>query len=158
MANKLGLMEERLVDVERKIVNLKMNLIDEWFTFNKKQFNFEYLVELHNFLFNDFYFKGDIGIRKLTNIEENNINDYFNKLNYLCINEPNKLEEILLIIRELWGLQIFVVGNTRTLLTLLKIINNAFYLNLDVDINIEINSNPRIFELQNFVNQKGLTK
>ena len=55
-------------------------------------------------------------------------------------------------------LQIFSIGNTRTLYAYLKVINSAFFLDLDVNPNIEIVSSPSIFNINNYVNQERLTK
>ena len=59
---------------------------------------------------------------------------------------------------KLWELQIFKDGNTRTLLGYLSILNKAFILNLNIDLNKEIKSRPSELYNNNFVNQKRLTK
>ena len=51
MENKIGLSEFKLKEVERKIVNLKFNLLDEYFTFNSNIFELDFLKNLHNFYF-----------------------------------------------------------------------------------------------------------
>ena len=158
LENKIGMNNFRLFDIERKIVNLKLNLIDEYFTFNKNSLDFEYLKEINNFLFSDFYNETNLGTRKISKVEKELINEYLNKIVYLCKNKPEEQEEILNLIKKIWHLQPFKWGNTRTLFAYLKILNSAFLLDLTVDTNKEIASKPSMFDLNNFVNQKRLTK
>lgn len=61
-------------------------------------------------------------------------------------------------VEEIWQLQPFIVGNTRTLIAFLKVIDMCFSLGLDIDFNINIESNPNIFKISCKVNQKRLTK
>lgn len=158
MKNKIGVNEYKLLEIEREIVNIKLNLIDEYFTFNEENFNFEYLKKLNDFLFSDFYYKEELGTRKMTKEEENLIEFYLRKIIYISINNCKDKQQILKLIQNIWHLQPFTVGNTRTLIAYLKILNSAFLLGLDVDVNQEIASSPSIFNLENFVNQKRLTK
>lgn len=158
MENKLGLCEGKLIDIERKIVNLKMNLLDEYITFNKDIFDFEYIIELHKFLFSDFYYDYQLETRKLTEIETQYINYLLNTIENICINEPENLEKLLSCIHNIWDLQPFFNGNTRTLLSYLNVLNQAFMLDLNIDLNSNIISKPSTFNKENFVNQKRLTK
>ena len=157
MKNKLGLNEYKLLDIERKIVNTKLNLLDEYFTFNELKFDFEYIKQLHNFLFCEFYYEEDLGTRIIAEEEIKLINNYLNEINYICINKGNS-DEVLNIIKKVWYLQPFIVGNTRTLIAYLKILDSAFLLNLNINVNIEIENNPTIFNTWKTVNQKRLTK
>lgn len=157
MKNKLGLNEYKLLDIERKIVNTKLNLLDEYFTFNELKFDFEYIKQLHNFLFCEFYYEEDLGTRIIDEEEIKLINNYLNEINYICINKSNS-DEVLNIIKKVWYLQPFIVGNTRTLIAYLKILDSAFLLNLNINVNIEIENNPTIFNTWKTVNQKRLTK
>ena len=156
--NKLGITENRLTDIEKQIVNLKLNLIDEYFTFNQENLDFNYLKQLHNFLFYDFYYEEEFGARKFDENEEKIIDSYFDQINYICIYQKENIKDILKLVKEIWHLQPFEVGNTRTLIAYLKILNRAFLLDLDIDVNKEIVSNPAIFDLERLVNQKRLTK
>ena len=156
--NKLGISEYKLRDVEKQIINLKLNILDYYFTFNNEKFDFKFLKKLHEFLFSDFYYSNESGTRNLSNKEEQIIESYLFSINNLCINDSDNIKDILYYVEEIWNLQPFIVGNTRTLIAFIKLINEAFTLNLHVDVNKEILSNPVIFRLDNFVNQKRLTK
>lgn len=158
MENKLGLSEGKLFSVERKIVNLKMNLLDEYFTFNKNIFKLDYLDELHKFLFSDLYYDYQLEMRNFAIVEEQYIKLMLEVIKDFCINNPQKIEKILEPIENIWDLQPFYNGNTRTFLAYLSILNKAFLLDLDMDLNKEIESNPKMFRKENFVNQKRLTK
>ena len=156
--NKIGISEFRLVEIEKQIVKTKLNLIDEYCTFNEEKIEFEYLKKLNTFLFGDLYYKEDIGIRKISKTEKELINQYLSKLIYLCKYKKDSKNEMLDIMKKIWELQPFKIGNTRTLLAYLKVLNNAFLLDLDINLNMEIISSPSMFNLNNFVNQKRLTK
>ena len=153
MENKLGLGSYKINDVEKKIVNLKLNLIDEYFTFNETDLEFDYLEKINKFLFNDFYKyeEVDYAVKKI-------INKYLIILNDICINESENIETILEIINSIWIQQPFKDGNTRTLLAYLSVLNKAYNLGLNIDLNKEIESGTNTFKLENFVNQKRLTK
>ena len=153
MENKLGLGSYKINDVEKKIVNLKLNLIDEYFTFNETDLEFDYLEKINKFLFNDFYKyeEVDYAVKKI-------INKYLIILNDICINESENIETILEIINSIWIQQPFKDGNTRTLLAYLIVLNKAYNLGLNIDLNKEIESGTNTFKLENFVNQKRLTK
>lgn len=153
MENKLGLGSYKINDVEKKIVNLKLNLIDEYFTFNETDLEFDYLEKINKFLFNDFYKyeEVDYTVKKI-------INKYLIILNDICINESENIETIIEIINSIWIQQPFKDGNTRTLLAYLSVLNKAYNLGLNVDLNKEIESGVNTFKLENFVNQKRLTK
>ena len=56
MANKLGIDEYKLEKIEKELVKSKLNLLDFNFTFNLSNFDFAYLISLHNFLFSEIYF------------------------------------------------------------------------------------------------------
>lgn len=158
MKNKLGINEFRLNEIERKIVNLKLNMLDETFTFNKKELNLDYLISLNKFLFNDFYCGDESVIRNLSANEVEIINKYLKNIIIVCVNDPENIEIILSLIEEIWHLQPFIVGNTRTLIAYLKILSKCFLLEIEVNVNKEITSKPDMFNLNNFVNRKGLTK
>ena len=153
MENKLGLGSYKINDVEKKIVNLKLNLIDEYFTFNETDLEFDYLEKINKFLFNDFYKyeEVDYAVKKI-------INKYLIILNDICINESENIETILEIINSIWIQQPFKDGNTRTLLAYLIVLNKAYNLGLNIDLNKEIESGTNTFKIENFVNQKRLTK
>ena len=72
--------------------------------------------------------------------------------------DKENITSVLDIIKDIWLLQPFVDGNTRTLIAYLIILNKAFDLGLNIDLNKEIESGINTFQLNNFVNQKRLTK
>ena len=144
--------------IEKKIVQTKIEVLDEWFTFNCEKLDFKYLKKLHEFLFSEFYYTEDLGTRNLNCNEEKQIDEYLNKIIKICIFNPSDVDLILKLLYSIWNLQPFIVGNTRTVIAYLKVINACFLLNLDIDANMNIENNPRIFKKENFVNQKRLTK
>ena len=153
MYNKLGLNEFQIIEVEKKIIKLKLNLVDEYFTFNEKEFNFNYLEKLNNFLFSDIYEE-----KKVKDDVKNIINKYLRIITDMLIEDKNNIIYVLDIIKDIWFLQPFADGNTRTLIAYLIILNKAFDLGLNIDLNKEIDSVINTFDLNNFVNQKRLTK
>lgn len=156
--NKLGIEKNKLDKIEKQIINLKLNMLDETFTFNSTDFDLRYLVKLHSYLFDEFYFNCDRGLRRLSNIEKKLINELLKEISYVCINNPCDINLIINNIVEIWALQPFVNGNTRTLVAFLKVITECFDLNLDMDVNRNIVSNPKTFEKYMLVNQKRLTR
>lgn len=158
MENKLGVSEFALIDIEKKIINLKLNLLDYTYTFNKSTYDLEYLIRLHEYLFSEFYEKEDLGTRDLDDFEIQTINFKLNNITSLCIeNDCNNIDKITSLIEEIWHLQPFIVGNTRTMIAYLKILNDSFLLGHDIDVNIEIKNTPSIFKEICNVNQKRLT-
>ena len=156
--NKICRSETQLKNIERKIVNLKLKLLNSNFMFNKTNFDLDYLNLLNEYLFNDFYYDDELGLRKIDDIEKKFLNNYLNKIVYLCVNDPDNILEILKIIEEIWHYQPFIVGNTRTLLGFLSILNDSFNLNLYIDFDREIRRGEESFELGYIVNQNRLTK
>ncbi len=155
--NKLGINEYKLRDIERKIVNLKLNLLDYYFTFNLEKYDLNYLLRLHIFLFGDIYYEEDLSLRKLEQIEIDLINDYMSKIQVLS-SDPSNINIIIDLISKIYTLHPFKNGNTRTLYAFLKIINEEYLLGLDVDVNKDIKSGLATFNINRFVNQKRLTK
>ena len=158
MKNKICVNEFQFKKIEKIIVNQKLNLLDETFTFNENEYNFKYLFLLNDFLFRDFYYNEEIGIRNLNLKEVGQINRYLKAITYLCINDPDKIKQILNLVEQIWSIQPFIVGNARTMIAYLKIISESFLLSVDVDVNREIISSPNTFKLNTVVNQKRLTK
>ena len=158
MRNKLGLNTEKLLSVEKEIVKIKLNILDEEFIFNENIFSLEYIKKIHDFLFCDLYYGEDLNLRELSNEEFKYIEVLFNSIKEICINKYLCVEILMETLVKLWELQIFKDGNTRTLLGYLCILNKAFILNLDIDLNKEIKSRPSELCNENFVNQKQLTK
>ena len=156
--NKLGLPNQKDLDVEKQLVNFKLNIIDETFTFNREMMDFVYLKRLNKFLFSDLYYEFQSGTRIMNNEERKKVDDMLLRILEICLYEPENIEDILNIIQELWELQLFYEGNTRTLFAYLKILNSAFSLGLNINPNIDIDSKSSFFNTENFVNQKRLTK
>lgn len=158
MVNKLGVNEYKLMSIEKSIVNQKLNLLDETFTFNKNTFDLEYLIRLNIFLLGDFYYGRDFGLRVLSKEDIYLINEILNEITNICIINPNDIKGILNRVRDIWYLQPFIVGNTRTMIAYLKIISMCFELDFEVDVNNNIENSPSIFQECVVVNQKRLTK
>lgn len=158
MENKLGVSDAKLFDIERKLVNFKFNLLDEYITFNKNIFDFEYLIELHKFLFSNLYFDKNIEIRNFDKIEINTIETILVFIEDICLNNRDRINELLSLIYKLWEMQPFQNGNTRTLIAYLYILNKAFLLNMNIDLNNEISNKTTFINLNELVNQNRLTK
>lgn len=144
MKNKLGLCDYKFKNAENKIVNYKLNILDETYTFNCDLFSIEYLIQLNKFLFEDIYydsikyiFKSDMEI------------DY---LKYLLgiLKKSAQLgdqKEVLNIVEEIWHRQPFTDGNTRTMIAYLKVIKLSFLLDIPLNVNTKIESSPKMFKL-----------
>jgi len=158
MRNKLGINDYELEKVEYKLVKTKIELLDYTYTFNNNLFDLKYLEDLNEFLFGDIYYKDILGIRKMNEIEKNYIDELLSMIVQICIKESENTEKILNLIEKLWYYQPLLMGNTRTLISFLKILNNAFLLDIEIDIEKNIESRPSIFYEIARVNQKGLTK
>lgn len=158
MKNKLGLSDNKLLYVERKLVNAKLNLLDEEFIFDNNIFSLEFLKKIHIFLFGDIYYEEYLGLRNLSKEEIKYIDTLLDSINKICINNYKCIEILLETLVKLWELQIFKDGNTRTLLGYLSILNQAFILNLNIDLNKDIKSRPSVLYENTVVNQKRLTK
>ena len=158
MKNKLGVNESLFEDMEKKLVNIKLNLLDERFTFNSKELDFEYMNKLNIFLFSDIYDLEELGLKEETKELKTLINYYLSEILYLCTYYKEEVNQILKILQTVWEIQPFNVGNTRTLLGYLKVLNIGFELGLDINVNKPISSGLQLFELDNPVNQKRLTK
>ncbi len=132
MKNKLGIDDKFILEkIELEIVKTKIQLLDYNFTFNKNGFGFDYLIELHKYLFNDIYYFDNSDIRKSI---DDKIKQHINNLmKQLLVLTPNEEEKINCILDELWQIQIFNNGNTRTLLAFYKVFISI--LNIDLDIN-----------------------
>ena len=152
MKNKLGLCYYKMVDIEKKIVNMKLNLLDETFTFNCDLFTLDYLTNLNKFLFEDIY-----KLENETTLKNQIELDYLNSLlkELKCAVKKQKINEILSLIEEIWHRQIFTVGNTRTMIAYLKVIKDSFLLDIPVDVNTNIESNPKMFKLKYMLTKKG---
>ena len=154
MKNKLGLTEYYFDDIEKNLIKFKMRLLDDKFTFNCDFFSFEYLKRLHEFLFEDLYNDNFSGARTLNKIEVDYINQYLTEVKKLLTIRPLDIDYILLIIEKIWHFQPFIVGNTRTMFSYLKILNQKFLLGLNVNEEIEIKSTDDMFKVKKYVNQK----
>ena len=126
MTNKIGMDDYNFQEVEYKLVNAKLNLINELFTFNEKDIGIEYLKKINCFLFSDIYLDNDIGFRELSVSEMETINDCLKNIVETCILNQNNIEKILRYFEKIWKYQPFITGNTRTLIAFLKILKNAF--------------------------------
>ena len=158
MKNRLGLNDYKLLIVERRLINNKLKLLNNYFTFNDNLFSFDYLIKLHRFLFCDIYFEEIVSARDFDLIELYNIQSILDSIKEICSQNPVNIDDLLYKIDELWNLQPFYNGNTRTMMGYLAILNCEFLLDLDIDFDREIKSSCNAFKKENFVNQKRLTK
>ena len=152
MKNKLGLYYYKMMDIERKLVNLTLNLLDETFTFNCNLFSLEYLINLNKFLFEDIYEFQDSAVSK-NEIEVDYLKQLLKDLE--CAVKEENINKILGLIEEIWYRQFFVVGNTRTMVAYLKVIKESFLLDIPLNVNADIESNPKIFRPESVLTKKG---
>lgn len=134
MNNRLGLNEFDLEIIEEKIYDFKSKLIDEKFTFNEKEFNLNYLIKLHEFLFGDLYF--DNGISK--RIKEEDIINISSKINEIVdlIKYDNENDDVNKSVNDLKDMQIFDDGNNRTIDLFVDIVCKSFNYELNKEIRI----------------------
>ena len=134
MNNILGLNEFDLEIIEEKIYDFKSKLIDEKFTFNEKEFNLNYLIKLHEFLFGDLYF--DNGISK--RIKEEDIINISSKINEIVdlIKYDNENDDVNKSVNDLKDMQIFDDGNNRTIDLFVDIVCKSFNYELNKEIRI----------------------
>lgn len=142
MKNTLGLSENRFEDIEKRIVNEKIKLLNEYCTFNCDKYDSEYLLKLNRFLFGDFY--DDLKYR--TTQFRGIIDSYLYILQENC-QEKKDLDEIFERIQQLCNLQPFEVGNTRTFVAFIKIINETYNLGLDFNANFELYSGMNLSDV-----------
>ena len=133
--NKLGIYNEsQLKDIEYYLFNTKYHLIDESFTFNAEGlFDIDYLEKLHIFLFSDIYDENLCKIKDNTKEEANIILKEIEEM--LLFNDTENLGDE---IYKLWEYQIFLDGNTRTILCYLKILSKFYNFNITYDFNKDV--------------------
>lgn len=132
--NKLGITDIfKLETVEHQLVKSKLDILDSTFTFGQTQFDVAYLQELHNFLFGDIYYEEDLAIRsRYTVAALEQIDASFLQLNECGANQDIDCETLTATIENLWELQLFHDGNTRTLWGFLKTYIEAFQLPMEL--------------------------
>lgn len=134
MENKLGISnQEELKKIELALTNEKYKLINEFYTFNEETiFSVDFLEKLHIFLFNDIYDLEYCKIKEsLSSEKRKEINEILKKLNLLYL--KFNIDVFCKLIYDLWRIQMFYDGNTRTILSFLKIYNFGYRLNLNYD-------------------------
>lgn len=136
--NKLGISEQKMDTLERKIVAVKLENLDETITFNCKRLDLEYLIKLHKYLFNDLYTDDLTDTRHLTDEEKELINKMLHMVNQICINEPASIKKIIDLLHEIWCLQPFLDGNTRTLIGYLIMLKECYYLDIPLDVHSDL--------------------
>lgn len=136
--NKLGISEQKMDTLERKIVTVKLENLDETITFNCDRLDFEYLKKLHKYLFSDLHTDELTDTRHLTEEEKELINKMLYMVNRICINEPESIRKIIDILHEIWRLQPFLDGNTRTLIGYLIMLKECYYLDIPLDVHNDL--------------------
>jgi len=148
--NKLGILNyKKLKQVEKEIISVKMKLLDTSINFNMSELNLEFLIRLHKFLFGDIYYESQLQPRNLTDEELLEISRIFYALANIgkiacCVDE--KTVQALFV--RLWDLQIFLDGNTRTLLAFLKLYIERYSLPVEMSKVDKISSSGRMFTLK----------
>lgn len=135
--NKLGIYNDKeLSNIEYILFNNKYHLINEAYTFNCKSiFSTDYLEKLHIFLFNDIY---DLEYCKIRNSDSliTEANKLLQEIKEMLIfNDTNNLPNKIF---ELWEYQLFLDGNTKTILCFLKILSKNYDLNITYNFNNDV--------------------
>jgi fido (protein-threonine AMPylation protein) len=154
--NKLGIIDEKqLKIIEYYLFNIKYHIIDESYTFNEEEiFNIKYLEKIHLFLFSDVYHKNDCKIRaELSKEIIEKINNKLQEFKSLLYTE--EIEQIKSILYEIWEQQIFYDGNTRTILSFLKIISKIYDFNITYDFTKDIDKDYFINEVIDSIEPKN---
>lgn len=154
--NKIGIIDiKQLKIIEYYLFNIKYHIIDESYTFNEEDiFNIKYLEKIHLFLFSDVYHKKDCKIRKELSQESiDKINKKLLKFKYLLHTEET--EQIKSVLYEIWEQQIFYDGNTRTILSFLKIVSKIYDFNITYDFTKDIDKDYFINEVIDSIEPKS---
>ena len=127
MENKLGLNESTIQKIEEELVEFKSKLVDYRFTFGMTDFNFKYLLRLHEFLFGDLYYDaGKISKR----YQEEDIDVFDRKIKTIVelikTKDPD-IENIAILINELIDDQLFDDGNSRTIHLFFNNVINCYH-------------------------------
>ena len=152
--NKLGILNiNQLKEVEKEIIAIKIKLLDERITFNMSDLNLDFLIKIHQFLFCDIYYDDDIQTRYLDKEDLIKIEKIFKLLvdigvSSLWDNGSLDLDMIQDLFIELWEMQIFCDGNTRTLLAFLKIYIGYYCLPIKINDMEQISSCSKMFVLR----------
>lgn len=133
--NRLGLYYySDLKKIEYYLFNTKYHIIDESFTFNcETLFDVEYLKRLHIFLFGEIYGEENCTVKESLIEEANKI--LFEIKEMLDFNDTENLGKQ---IYKLWEYQIFVDGNTRTILCYLKVLSKIYNFKMDYDFSKDV--------------------
>ncbi|HPE14480.1 MAG TPA: Fic family protein [Bacilli bacterium] len=117
MKNKLGLSDDMLAVVENNLVDYKLTLLDEYFTFNENHRGLEYLKKLHSFLFSDLYDNAGELSKDVDSIREQEAEQLLSNI-YESIGYLDYSEALIIInesIKDIRDMQIFNDGNARTI-------------------------------------------
>ena len=133
--NKLGIhYYDDLRKIEYHLFNTKYHIIDESFTFNcESLFDVEYLERLHVFLFGDIYGEENCKVKKELIEEANKLLKEIGEM--LEFNDTENLRDE---VYKLWEYQIFMDGNTRTILCYLKVLSKYYNFRIDYDFNEDV--------------------
>lgn len=151
--NKLGITNENeLKNIEYYLFNIKYHLINENYTFNTNSlFDIDYLEKLHIFLFSDIYDLKYCKIRNDKQIKEE-VNIILKEIKeMLSFNDTNQLPNE---IYKLWEYQIFLDGNTRTILCFLKVLSKYYDFNITYDFNKDVTEDYFIDKVINSIKIK----
>lgn len=107
MKNKLGINESLVEDIERKISGIKLDLLDERFTFNNEKLYIEYMKSLNNFLFDSIYYDEQLGIKEETKEQIYLINYYLDEIIYLSTYHKEEVIHILELLQKNVGIATF---------------------------------------------------
>ena len=129
--NNVRISTKRIDELERIMIMSKLESLNGNIAFNCKVLDFEYLIKLHKYLFVDMY--GDVltNTRNMNDKEKKIINKILLRVNEVCKNNRENVYEIIKLLHNVWYLQPFTDGNTRTLIGYLMILKE--YYDLDID-------------------------
>lgn len=155
MENKIGINNEKILEIENKIVELKLKLLDKDFNFNKNKIDFEYLVELNKFLYGDIYNEKDL---INSNIDKNRIMVISFTLDKVCkcfIDYKSNEDEIKSLLKRVMDLKPFTKGNQNTVMGLFYILSSLYLVNFNTEekINTSNEKNNTLKDETNTLNE-----
>lgn len=140
--NGIGVDKENVEILLKKLIREKLEFLDEYSTFNCDKYDSKYLLKLNKFLFGDIYDNLNYRFEEYRKMVDNYLSIIINE----CIGNKN-LDVIFSNLESIWHIQPFEVGNTRTIVAFIKVINQSFLLGLDMNLDTNIHRNMNFREL-----------
>lgn len=146
--NNLGSYIQKMNELEKEAITLRFATLNGNTTFNCEILDFEFLKRLHKYLFCDVYEDELTNTRNMDNKEKKRMNRMLLRVNEICKNNPENIKEIIDLLHNLWDLQPFMDGNTRTLIGYLAVLKEYYNLDIAFDIHDDIRDVIRYKKLE----------